>query len=187
MIQIKIHGNPIPKARPRARIIKTGSEKDLLGLLGNMRHQLSVKDFSRTGIALGIDNAVEMIKDSKSFVSIYDSQKKETEIVKTQIKEQFNLKPFLTPLMLVVDFNIQRPKSHYGTGKNIAVVKPSAPKFHSVKPDVDNLAKFILDAMNNIVYKDDNQVVEIDACKNYTSDEGSTIVTVHEIKNVSKD
>ena len=144
MIEIKIKGAPIPKARPRARIIAP--------------------------------------KGRKPFVSVYDGQKKETEAVKLLIKEQFNLRPVLTPLKLIVDFNMQRPKSHYGTGRNMAVVKPSAPKFHAKKPDIDNLVKFYMDAMNGIVYKDDSQVVEINACKNYTSYEGSTIITINEIK-----
>lgn len=36
-----------------------------------------------------------------------------------------------------------------------------------VKPDVDNVAKIILDALNGVVYKDDKQVVELITRKFY--------------------
>lgn len=36
------------------------------------------------------------------------------------------------------------------------------------KPDVDNIAKIILDALNGIAYKDDTQVVEIMVSKYYS-------------------
>lgn len=39
-----------------------------------------------------------------------------------------------------------------------------------VKPDLDNVAKAILDALNGIVYKDDNQVVELHIKKLYSDD-----------------
>lgn len=36
-----------------------------------------------------------------------------------------------------------------------------------VKPDVDNVAKSILDALNGIVYVDDKQIIELDIKKIY--------------------
>lgn len=39
-----------------------------------------------------------------------------------------------------------------------------------VKPDLDNVAKAILDALNGVVYKDDNQVVELHIKKLYSDD-----------------
>lgn len=35
------------------------------------------------------------------------------------------------------------------------------------KPDVDNIAKVILDAMNKFAFKDDTQVTELSVCKLY--------------------
>jgi Holliday junction resolvase RusA-like endonuclease len=35
------------------------------------------------------------------------------------------------------------------------------------KPDVDNLAKSVLDAINGVAYKDDNQIVDLVARKVY--------------------
>ena len=39
------------------------------------------------------------------------------------------------------------------------------------KPDVDNIAKSILDAMNNFVFKDDTQVTKISITKLYSEQE----------------
>lgn len=38
------------------------------------------------------------------------------------------------------------------------------------KPDIDNVIKIILDALNGIAYKDDCQVVEVIAVKKYTEE-----------------
>lgn len=51
------------------------------------------------------------------------------------------------------------PKSKQGKGLE---GKP-----HTVKPDIDNLIKGAFDAVNKIIWKDDNQVVEVNASKVY--------------------
>ena len=38
------------------------------------------------------------------------------------------------------------------------------------KPDVDNIAKIICDALNNIAYKDDTQIVELTVVKKYATE-----------------
>jgi len=56
-------------------------------------------------------------------------------------------------------FYFNRPKAHFGTGKNSNVIKPSAPRRHLQKPDVDNLAKAVLDVLTQIKFwKDDSQI-----------------------------
>ena len=49
------------------------------------------------------------------------------------------------------------------------------------KPDVDNIAKIILDALNGIAYKDDSQVVELSVKKKYAS-EAKVSVHIEEIE-----
>lgn len=44
------------------------------------------------------------------------------------------------------------------------------------KPDVDNIAKSILDAMNGFVFKDDNQVSKISIEKRYALEEKAVII-----------
>ena len=55
-------------------------------------------------------------------------------------------------------FHFPRPKSHY-TSKR--VLRKGAPRYHVQKPDTDNLAKFVLDSLNGVYYKDDCQIVEL--------------------------
>ena len=49
------------------------------------------------------------------------------------------------------------------------------------KPDCDNVAKAILDALNNIAYKDDAQVVELSVSK-YYADMGFIKITLEELE-----
>lgn len=42
---------------------------------------------------------------------------------------------------------------------------------YASKPDTDNIAKSILDALNGIAYDDDSQVVELNVYKIYSDDE----------------
>lgn len=65
-------------------------------------------------------------------------------------------KPFNEALMVKMIFYMPRPKSHYGTGKNAGKLKDSAPIFHTKKPDVDNISKFVFDALNKIYWTDDS-------------------------------
>lgn len=51
----------------------------------------------------------------------------------------------------------------------------------TVKPDCDNIAKIVLDALNHIAYDDDSQVVSLELQKIY-GEEPKTIVTLEELK-----
>jgi Holliday junction resolvase RusA-like endonuclease len=53
-----------------------------------------------------------------------------------------------------------RPKGHYGTGRNAAVVKDSAPPAPTTKPDALKLARAVEDALTSILWKDDAQIVD---------------------------
>lgn len=66
-----------------------------------------------------------------------------------------------------VTFFLKRPEAHVGTGRNAGVVKDSAPAFPLVRPDVDKLLRAILDALTDVVFKDDSQVVELVGRKRY--------------------
>ena len=49
------------------------------------------------------------------------------------------------------------------------------------KPDVDNIAKIVLDALNQIAYKDDSQVIELIVKKKYAA-EAKVLVHIEEIE-----
>lgn len=64
------------------------------------------------------------------------------------------------PVAVTATFVFSRPKSHFGTGRNAAALKPSAPLWCATKPDADKLARAIGDALAGVVLRDDNQIVE---------------------------
>jgi Holliday junction resolvase RusA-like endonuclease len=54
------------------------------------------------------------------------------------------------PLEVHLVFRLERPKSHYGSGRNAGVLKDSAPRWHTVKPDADKLARAVLDSLTEV-------------------------------------
>ncbi|WP_447643190.1 RusA family crossover junction endodeoxyribonuclease [Nocardioides zeae] len=72
------------------------------------------------------------------------------------------------PLHVTIVFFLARPKAHYGTGRNAAVLKATAPTYVDKKPDVDKLVRSTLDALTDAgVYRDDNQVARLWVEKQY--------------------
>jgi Holliday junction resolvase RusA-like endonuclease len=57
------------------------------------------------------------------------------------------------------------PSSWSKIRQSMAAIGAIAP---CVKPDVDNVAKTVLDALNGVVYADDSQVVALDMSKTYS-------------------
>jgi Holliday junction resolvase RusA-like endonuclease len=71
------------------------------------------------------------------------------------------------PVAVRMLFFLVRPKSHYGTGRNAGVLKSSAPRYAAVAPDLDKLARAVLDALTGTVFHDDRQVVDLVCGKVY--------------------
>lgn len=73
-------------------------------------------------------------------------------------------------VLVSITFYLQRPKGHYGSGRNAGTVRPTAPRSPAVKPDVDKLVRSTLDALTEAgVLRDDAQVVELAARKRYAT------------------
>ncbi|MED4401332.1 RusA family crossover junction endodeoxyribonuclease [Metabacillus fastidiosus] len=54
-------------------------------------------------------------------------------------------------------------------------------EYHTKKPDTDNLVKGVFDALNKLVWQDDNQVAKVTAVKSYGEVPGMEIV-INELK-----
>jgi Holliday junction resolvase RusA-like endonuclease len=68
--------------------------------------------------------------------------------------------PLLTgALCVAMTFHRPRPASHYGSGRNSGVLKSSAPKYPTTKPDTLKLARAVEDSMSGVIYRDDSQIV----------------------------
>lgn len=83
--------------------------------------------------------------------------------------------PVSCAVILTLTFYLLRPQGHFGTGKNSAMVKGSAPSFHVVKPDVTKLTRAVEDALSGVVYVDDNQIIMGHQWKQYGQREGVQI------------
>lgn len=51
----------------------------------------------------------------------------------------------------------------------------------TVKPDIDNVVKVVLDALNGVAYDDDIQVAELAVIKNFTDQQEKLTVIIEEI------
>lgn len=75
---------------------------------------------------------------------------------------------FTGPIQVTMVAYFPRPKSHYGTGRNAGVLKPTAPTWHSSAPDCDKVARALGDALTiSGLIHDDRLIVAWDACKVY--------------------
>jgi len=112
------------------------------------------------------------------FTVTYSDQETEEGLFILDVRQQLKGQEIiLGPITLVAIFHFERPKSHFGTGRNIGKLKDSAPAIHIKKPDTDNLLKFVKDCLNGIAWKDDSQVFDVRGIKRY-SDEPKTEIFI---------
>jgi Holliday junction resolvase RusA-like endonuclease len=72
------------------------------------------------------------------------------------------------PLSVTATFRFARPAAHYGTGRNSANLKPSAPTHHTVKPDLDKAVRAIGDSIEaSGLLRGDQQIVAWNISKRY--------------------
>ena len=81
-----------------------------------------------------------------------------------------------TPISITCSFYMERPKSHYGTGKNSGILKQNSPRICIKKKDLDNMEKFVFDCLNGLAWKDDKQVAESHARKLYSEKPRTEII-----------
>jgi crossover junction endodeoxyribonuclease RusA len=67
---------------------------------------------------------------------------------------------------------IDRPKSHRLAS---GALKPSAPDFPLISPDIDKVARAVLDALTGVVFADDKQVTTLVATRQYGQTAGTHI------------
>ena len=111
----------------------------------------------------------------------YDPSKKDKEEFIKMIDDMPTEK-MRNPIKCNLNFYCKRPKSHYKTGKNSHMLKDTAPKYNTNNKDLDNMVKFILDALNDKLYVDDCQIVEINCKKLYSQGDGYVGLLFEEIE-----
>lgn len=75
--------------------------------------------------------------------------------------------PLEGPVSVCLAFTFGRPKKHYRTGRHAGELLSTAPSLHTTRPDVDKLARAVLDALTGIAFRDDGQVAELSARKTF--------------------
>lgn len=112
-------------------------------------------------------------KSGKTFVR--DSAKKsrpwKTEVARTAAEAMDGAALLDGPLALTVMFFVPRPKGHFGARG----LRPSAPEYPTVRPDVTKLLRAVEDAVTGIVWRDDAQVVHQTAFKAYGEPARATV------------
>ena len=90
--------------------------------------------------------------------------------------------PLTGPVRVQLYFQMPRPKGHFGTGRNRERLKDSAPTHHTKKPDLDNLAKAVLDALKGHAWVDDSQVCVLEKRKQYAAGPIGCAITIEPIE-----
>ena len=85
------------------------------------------------------------------------------------------------PIKCILNFYCKRPKSHYKSGKYSNILKDTAPKYNINNKDLDNMVKFVLDALNDKLYVDDSLIFEITCSKLYSDADGYIYAKFSEI------
>lgn len=76
------------------------------------------------------------------------------------------------PVQVDITFVMPRPKGHYRSNGDL---KPTAPVWHTGKPDALKLARSTEDAMTGIIYRDDSATVKLNVTKMYGERPGARI------------
>ena len=101
----------------------------------------------------------------------YDPSKKDKDDFIKKI-ENLPTEKMTKPIKCVLHFYCKRPKNHYKTGKYSHILKETSPKYNINNKDLDNMVKFVLDALNDKLYTDDSLIFEITCSKLYSENEG---------------
>ena len=89
-----------------------------------------------------------------------------------------------TPLLVKVLAFYGLKKSDFGKkGLNKGGREKISQRFATIKPDIDNVLKSVLDALNGICYFDDNQISQIIATKEYTLETPRVEIYIEELNN----
>lgn len=102
--------------------------------------------------------------------------KKYEALIQMQAQRAYDKEPTSNNISVSLEVYFKVPKSYSKSRTERCLLQIERP---NKKPDVDNIAKAVLDAMNNIIYQDDKQVVKLYVEKYYAK-EPKVVVSVIE-------
>ena len=86
--------------------------------------------------------------------------------------------PLTGPVAVRCTFRFTRPKSHYGTGRNAGVLKPTAPLYMTSAPDGDKLLRLVNDALTIAGVLDDDARVALQRAEKVYADSPGSLIEV---------
>ena len=100
-----------------------------------------------------------------------------TKDYETLVEQYFLLKyprfkPFEGRVQVDIIANFEIPKSAKKADKELMLENKINP---TKKPDIDNIVKIVLDAMNGIAFKDDTQITKLQVEKLYSTSESISV------------
>lgn len=85
--------------------------------------------------------------------------------IATEARAAMGSRPLLEgPVVVRARFTWPRPKSHRSSSGGL---RPAAPFAKTTPPDIDKASRALLDALTGVVFRDDAQVVRLDAGKSF--------------------
>lgn len=100
--------------------------------------------------------------------------------IRAAAKEKWDGVMFDGPLQVIIRLSIPRPKCHLRANGQ---VRDTAPKFHTVKSDIDNYIKAIFDALTGVgVWRDDCQISTVHATKTWANGGGAYVMIREEVQ-----
>ena len=118
---------------------------------------------------------------TKTFITTYTPKKTLDfeDIVRQDSKKSMGtMEPLETPISVYLYFRLPIPQS-YSKKAVEACLKGSR---HIKRPDLDNLAKSVLDGMNGVVFKDDSQITSLHCTKVYSNVAGVNILVKEDLE-----
>jgi Holliday junction resolvase RusA-like endonuclease len=94
------------------------------------------------------------------------------QLLRAQVKEA----PLEGAIVVQINFSFTPLKSWSDKKKELM-----NGKYKTTKPDLDNLLKFVLDAGNGILWKDDKQIVKFDNCTKCYGSEDRVLISAIEV------
>ncbi len=117
-------------------------------------------------------------RSRKNSIHTYDPSKKKKAEFLLKARTDWSMPyPFIEPLTMKLVFYCEYLSLHHVGGNKNKPLKSPVPQHHIKTPDIDNLIKFVLDALNGYYYDDDKQIWKIEAEKRY-GEKARTEITI---------
>ena len=113
----------------------------------------------------------------------YDPSAKDKKIFAAKAEYAKPKKMLEGALRMQIVFYMKRPKKHFRTGRYSGKLKQGVPYWHTYVPDLDNMEKFVADALEMAgFYKNDSYIAQKQSEKIYCNpDESRTEINITQI------